>query len=226
MSLKKNHTENHINKGGLTRQKIIHATRKVLSEYPYNSASIRMIGKEGGFEYPLTHYYFKNKAELFEVVAKEICEEIYKANVSFFEGIERMSPREGLSSYIDRFLDYNFKNPQPLRIIALNIAHIDNFDEVPGYKHYVTLMNEIENVFKKKVPLKASAEEVSMYVNSLIALIIAYLGLSSSYAQILGMKSESDRYRIWVKKSLMSLFLPWLEKLIFADQNIGGRDIQ
>ena len=222
MSFKEGHVSSNSNKGELTRQKIIQATRKILSTHPYKTASIRMIGKEGGFEYPLTHYYFKNKAELFEVVSAEICEELYEANKTFFEGLEHMTPSQGFSLYIDRFLDYNFKNPQPLRIIDLNMAHIDNFDEVPGYKHYVTLINKIEHLFKRKIPLESSTEEISMFVNSLIALAISYLGLSSSYAQVLGMKSESQAYRTWVKKSFMSLFLPWLERIIFPDIRMGN----
>ena len=80
-----------------TRHKILGAACKVFAKHPYNSASIRMVGKEGGFDHPLITYYFPTKADLFEAVVAEVCEEFYQANISWFEGLEGLPPRQGLS---------------------------------------------------------------------------------------------------------------------------------
>ncbi|MBW1988572.1 MAG: helix-turn-helix transcriptional regulator, partial [Deltaproteobacteria bacterium] len=71
-------------KGQISRENIIKAARRVFSEHPYSSASLRMIGREGGFEHPLIHYYFPTKAALFEAVMADIAMEIYQANVSWY----------------------------------------------------------------------------------------------------------------------------------------------
>jgi len=84
-------------KSEVTRERILRAARKVFAEHPYNAASFRMIGREGGFDHPLINYYFPRKADLFEAVVVEICEEFYQANISWFEGLEGLPPRQGLS---------------------------------------------------------------------------------------------------------------------------------
>jgi len=81
-----------------------------------------MIAREGGFDHPLINYYFPCKSDLFEAVVAEICDDFYQANISCLEGLRDMIPYEGFSLYLDRFIDFNLHNPEPLRIIILNVA--------------------------------------------------------------------------------------------------------
>ena len=201
-------------KSEVTRERILRAARKVFAEHPYNAASFRMIGREGGFDHPLINYYFPRKADLFEAVVVEICEEFYQANLACFEGLGEMLPREGFSLYLDRFLDFNLENPEPLRIIMLNVAQVDRLDEIPGYQHIPEVMARTRRTFEERANLKASPKDIGMFQNSFNALVFFYLGASSCQAEILGMQATSSEYRKWVKDTLMYIFLPRLERLI------------
>jgi AcrR family transcriptional regulator len=204
-------------KSEVTRERILRAARKVFAEHPYKAASFRMIGKEGGFDHPLINYYFPRKADLFEAVVVEICDEFYQANLACFDGLNKMLPREGLSLYIDRFLDFNIENPEPLRIIMLNVAQVDRLEEIPGYQHIPEVMARTRRTFEERANLKASPRDIGMFQNSFNALVFFYLGASSCQAEILGMQANSSDYRKWVKDTLMYIFLPLLEGLVFPD---------
>lgn len=194
------------------------AARKVLAVHPYNEASFRMIAREGGFDHPLINYYFPYKTDLFEAVAEQICEEIHQANIACLEGLERLTPRVGLSLYLDRFLDFNARDPEPMRIIMLNFAQVDRLEEVPGYHHFQDILARNRHTFEQKIPLRASSAEIGMFISSLNALLTWFLGADTCQAQILGMEPGSGEYTAWVKETLMYLFLPQLEGLI----NPGG----
>ncbi|RJP31633.1 MAG: TetR/AcrR family transcriptional regulator [Actinobacteria bacterium] len=201
-------------KSELTRERIMRAARRVFAEHPYNEASFRMIAREGGFDHPLINYYFPYKPDLFEAVVAEICEEFYRANIACLEGLERMTTGEGFSLYIDRFLDFNTRNPEPMRIILLNVAHVDRLEEIPGYQHIPEVLARTRGTFEEKIPLRATTEEVVMFLNSFNALAIWFLGAHTCQAQILGMEPSGAEYTAWVKQALLYLFLPRLERLI------------
>jgi len=204
-------------KSEVTRERILRAARKVFAEHPYNAASFRMIGKEGGFDHPLINYYFPRKADIFEAVVVEICEEFFQANLTCFEGLDEMPPREGLALYIDRFLDFNLENPEPLRIIMLNITRVDRLEGIPGYQHIPEVMARTRRTFEERANLKASPKDIGMFQNSFNALVFFYLGASSCQAEILGIEPDSPKYHKWVKDTLMYIFLPLLERLILPD---------
>ncbi len=210
--------KNEFKKSEITRERILMAARKVFAEHPYKAASIRMIGKAGGFDHPLIHYYFPTKAELFEAVVAAICEDFYEANKSWFEGLGTMKPRDGLSLFIDRFLEYNFKNPEPLKTIVLNLGQVNRLDEIPGYQLIPGLLSRIMETFQEKVNLKASPEQISMFIHSFNNLGINYLGANTCHAEVLGMDPRSEEYREWVKDTLMFIFLPLLVRMIFPER--------
>jgi len=210
---------NDVSKSEVTREKILQAARKVFSEHPYKAASIRMIGKAGGFDHPLIHYYFPSKAELFEAVVAEICEDFYRNSMSWFEGLDRLLPKDGLPLYIDRFLDYNFKHPEAFKIISLNSSQFDKLSEIPGYQHIPELLTKTRRTFESEVPMRATKEEIGRFINSFNTLVIFYLGSAPCQAEVLGMEPNSNEYRIWVKETLIYIFLPLLEKLIFPEKS-------
>jgi len=207
--------KNEAKKSDITRFKIMKAAIQVFSEHPYHAASMRMIGKLGGFEHPLIHYYFPTKADLFEAVVVELCEEYYAANLSWFDGLESLPPAEGLSIYLDRFLDYNLSHPEPLRIIALNAAQIDRLAEIPGYQHIPRLLSRIRATFQENANLRAPEKDIEMFINSFNSLSIFYLGSAACQAEVLGMDPNCPDYKTWVKNTMTFVFLPLLTKLIF-----------
>lgn len=201
-------------KSELTRERILQAACRVFAEHPYNEASFRMIAREGGFDHPLINYYFPCKSDLFEAVVVEICDEFFQANIACLEGLERMTPRKGFPLYIDRFLDFNTRSPEPMRIILLNVAHVDRLEEIPGYQHIPDVLARTRRTFEERIRLRASAEEIAMFLNSFNALVIWFLGADTCQAQILGIESGSRAYLAWVKATLLYIFLPLLEKLV------------
>ena len=136
-------------KKDITREKILTAARSVFSKHSYEAGSVRMIAKEGGFEFSLIRYYFPNKAELFKTVFKDACDEMLQAHKKAMKGMEKMRPEEGFSLYHDRFLKHYFNHPEGLRILVNNIYRpVDSEVEIPGYEQLPQidhiLLNTIE----------------------------------------------------------------------------------
>ena len=200
------------NKKTATREKILEAAKKVFSEHPYSSASIRMVGSAAGIDHPLISYYFPTKADLFEALVEEISETYYHANTAWFEGLEALGLSPGLSLYIDRMLDFISEHPETLRIVALNLVQPEESKVVPAYRQMQRLTVRNTETFRKVAALRTSTRE--MFTESFNALVINYLGAASYYAGILDMKPGGPAYRRWVKETLMALFLPRLRQLI------------
>lgn len=209
-------------KSDLTRERILQAARKVFADNSYKAASIRMIGKTGGFDHPLIHYYFPSKAELFEAVIEDICAEFHQAYISWFEGLESQVPAKALPVFIERLLDYNLENPEALRMIMQNVGQIDRLEEIPGYQHIPRILEKNRMVFDEKVNHQESPEKLSMFINSFNSLVIYYLGANSCQAEALGMDAQSNEYREWVKDTLLYIFLPRLEDMVFGEKTKSG----
>ena len=202
------------NKGESAPDKILRAARKVFSLHPFNSATTRMIAQAANVDHPLIHYYFGSKEKLFEVVVSEIYEEFHQANLSWLSGIERMNPRDGFSIYLDRLLEYNFKHPEPVQIILLNMAQTVSLEEIPGYQYIIMHTERIKQTLEEKSPLLGSNQEMKALIHCFNNLIITFLGARSCQAPIINMDPQSPQYKEWVKNTLFILFLPWLERII------------
>ncbi|MDY6825104.1 MAG: TetR family transcriptional regulator [Thermodesulfobacteriota bacterium] len=202
-------------KSDVTREKILSAARKVFAGHPYKAATMRMIAAEGGFDHPLIRYYFPAKADLFKAVVREACESFYAANVSWFEGLDKLPPEEGLRLFIDRFLDYHFSNPESMKILAINSVIQDDPINIPGYDYVPDVLTRVRKNFEDLITLRASSEELSAFISSFNNLVVIYLGADTCQARIMNMTPASDEYRQWVKNTLMYIFSPLLRKLIF-----------
>jgi len=201
-----------------TRDKIIAAATRVFADYPYHSASIRMIGKAAAVDHPLINYYFPTKAALFEEVLKNETEKYYLANISWFDGLAGLSPAKGLSLYIDRFFGFALKNRAALRIITLNLVQAQNAMIIPGYERIQDFFARTAHTFMQAIPLQGADTEIKMFTTNFNTLAINYLGADTYYAGIMGMAPGSRRYLEWVKENLMYVFLPQLKQIV------GGQD--
>ncbi|MBW2412628.1 MAG: TetR/AcrR family transcriptional regulator, partial [Deltaproteobacteria bacterium] len=170
-----------------TRAKILRAARSVFSEHPYHTASIRMIGKAAGLDHPLVSYHFRNKAELFEAVLADICEDYFAATTRWFKGLHGLGPEQGLALFIDRLLIFTRVHPEAFRILLLNMVQAHDSGIIPGYRFIQELFDRTTQTLKETVPMRASDDEIEMFRRNFNALLINYLGASTYYAGMLGM---------------------------------------
>jgi len=206
--------EPHGIKENETKIKILNAAKKIFSEYPYHTASIRMIGETAGLNFPLVAYYFSSKAALFEAVLDDLGEEYYQAVEKRFAEIVGKGSTKGLSLYIDRLLEFTQNHPEALRIILLNVVQAKGSQIVPGYRMMQKFFNRSIPLFRKTSSAKASDREIENFTHNFNTLVINYLGADTYYAGVLGLDANSRKYKNWVKENLISLFLPRLQQLI------------
>jgi len=197
-----------------TRDKIIDAAIKVFADYPYYAASIRKIGKAAEIDHPLISYYFPTKAALFKKIIEHVANEYYQANITWFDGLEKLDPESGFSLYIDRFFNFAAKHPCAIRIIALNLVQAEKHDVIPGYERVRDFFAQTKQTFKNAIPMQGTADDIEMFIHSFNTVTINYLGASTYYAGILGLKPGSRQYLKWVKKTMMFVFLPQLKQII------------
>lgn len=202
------------------REKIIQAAMEVFSNYPYDAASIRMIGKAANIDHPLISYYFPTKAALFEEVLKVISEQYYQANIAWFDGLEAMDAEAGLSVYLDRFFKFALEHPKALRITALNLVQAEQTGIIPGYRLMQSFFSKTTRTFIKAIPLKGDERDIEFFTHSFNTLAINYLAAGAYYASILGLAPGSRAYLNWVKEALIYLFLPRLKQIISGEKSV------
>ena len=111
-------------------------------------------------------------------------------------------------------LDFMSEHPEPLRIVALNLAQPEDSEIVPGYSQMQRLVTRHTEMLRNVAAHRSSTREIRMYIESFNALVINYLGAATFYAGILRMNPRGRAYRRWVKETLHLLFLPRLRQLI------------
>jgi TetR/AcrR family transcriptional regulator len=201
-------------KGIRTRELITRAARKVFSEHPYHAASMRMIGKEAGIEHPLINYYFPSKARLFETITHDICDEFLARTEEWLTEVREAKTPDGFLIYINRLLEFNSDNPEPIRLLALNMTQAEHITQIPGYQQFPDLIEKIQQLFMKIIPNRGTKQAVGMFINSFTFQVISLLGSSPCVAQVQGMEPGSAEFKDWVRNTLVYIYLPHLRNLI------------
>jgi len=208
--------QGRVSKADITRGRILNAAKQVFARLPYHAASMRMIGKEGMFNHELIRYHFPNKARLFETVMHDICEDFYRSNLSFLDGLEKLTPAVGFPLYLDRFLDHHYRNPEAMRIIILNMVITDEPERIPGYRYITEMLAGTRKTFQGKMSVQIADEKMERFLSGINNQLLILLGAGYCQASILGLKHTGTRYREWVKTTMVEIFLPHLEELIKA----------
>lgn len=200
--------------GECSKARILRAARLVFSSYSFKAASTRMIAREAGVDHPLIHYYFGSKEKLFEHVLEGLYSELYEKTLSWFEEGENLPPREAMSGYLDRLIEYDRNNPEILRITLHNIVQLGNIEELPGYHHVLNYLEKMQNTIMERMPPWTRDLGIGMFVTCFNALAISLLGAKPLNARLINLDPESSEYSQKVKGALLILFMPWIEGLL------------
>jgi AcrR family transcriptional regulator len=199
---------------GNSRDKVIRAGKKVFSKHPYHTATLRMVGKEAGINHQSIAHYFPSKADLFEAVTSEAFGDFYRAFQGWVEGLNRVGIDEDFRLFVECLIEYHSKNPEPLRIMALNAPMIERLDELPGFQHTIEVRSKTRATFMKSLPSSIDQEMLERFTTTFDTAILSYLGAAVSQAGVLGMDAASEEYMTWVKETLICLFTPMLKSLL------------
>lgn len=197
-----------------TRRNILTAARAVFARHPYHSASIRMIGAEGGFGHPIIGYYFPTKADLFETVAEEICSDMQQSCQNSLNEIQYMNPKDGFQVFIQRAVDLRREKPWIFKIIMLNLAQ-NRYTVLPGQDHLLKAVDSMRQSFIDTMGVTEPAQEVRRLTDSLNAMILYYLGAGESASWLMGMPQNSPQYYEWVQNTIFELLMPVLSRLLY-----------
>lgn len=204
-----------VKKSQRTKETILIAARSVFSKYSYEAGSIRMIAKEGGFDFGIIRYHFPSKADLFATVMEQACNEFNEVDKKSLIGVKKIRIEEGFSLYLDRVLGHYLKDPTAMRILMNNIYMPMAGDvDIPGYHHLPEALGKNRGNMKENIAPNAPLIKVNRFHDGFVAHLMMMVGASSCQAGLLGLEPESQEYFSWVKKTLMYVYLPHLKKLI------------
>jgi len=193
------------------KEKILKGAKKIFCQYPYSTASMRMIANEAGVDHPLIIYYFSTKAVLFETVMKNLIEQYNHAMPGWFLGIKEMALIDGVSTYLDRALGFHFKHPEIFRITLLNMTQsVKKGGTLPGYQLIQEIFNMWASGLSRSHHFKIKPEQTSSFLRCMSLLMVNLIGAREYHAEIQGMDPKSDEYLRWVKKQIMFIAFPVL----------------
>lgn len=197
---------------------ILKAARKVFSEHPYHTASMRMIAKEAGIDHPLIIYYFPGKGALFETILDGLIQELSQELPDWFKDLGNMSVSKGVSTYLDRAIGFYRVKPEIMRIMLLNMTcAIGKSGVVPGYKHIQTTFDMATKVLRQSSRFKIKPRQLSSIITGMSMMMVNLMGAREYHAEIQGLDPESDAYFKWAKDSIMFMITPVLNSFELKD---------
>ena len=144
-----------------TEESILRAARKVFTGKGYAGARMDDIAKEAGINRALLHYYFRNKAKMFEVVFEERFKEFFSGLMGILQS--DLELKEKINAIIDHDITMISKHPDlPLFILQevnQNPERLKSFIQKLGAKPG-SILNEFSNQVKAEVK-KGSIKEIT-----------------------------------------------------------------
>ncbi len=199
-------------RGDITRQRIIEAACQVFAVYPYDRATIRMIGEAAGFDFSRIHHMFPTKAELFEAVIHANFKAFMNVVSDWQEGTAGMTPEEVFVHYLQKGLFYCFENRETLGMLVVNIAHYENYRDVSGFPFMARVHSNMLEMVKQSAPAGVPYEKVSSWLYTIVMMGYTFAGAPGYPARMMGLEPDSDAYRRRVFETLLYVFMPALLK--------------
>jgi AcrR family transcriptional regulator len=212
MSAKKKGLADKTSRADLSRRKILDAARTVFARYPYGAASVRKIEKAGGFNYALIRYYFGSKKGLFEAVALELANEYIQHLLPIIrEALDHADQETALNRFINQLFEFGFAHPDGPATIMLNIGQAQLFDgTLMGLSAIRRYFSQVTKIMTESLSFPASEGEIDTWVFVFTMLAANFIGARTFHAAALHLDPESDQYRQWVKRAVLSVFAPVL----------------
>lgn len=197
-------------RGEITRRRIIDAARKVFAVYPYDRATIRMIGQVGGFDFSRIHHMFPTKAELFEAVIQENFNAFMGTIADWQAGTDGMPPAEVFVHYLEKGLSYCFENRETLGMLVVNIAHYENYRKLSGFPFMARVHANMLEMIKQSAPPGVPYERVSSWLYTIVMMGYTFAGAPGYPARLMRLEPDSADYRQRVFETLCYVFMPAL----------------
>jgi AcrR family transcriptional regulator len=199
-----------LRRGEITRQRIIDAARHVFAAYPYDRATIRMIGHVGDFDFSRIHHIFPTKASLFEAVLQENFREFVNTISSWQEGVAGLPPAEVFVHYLQKGLAYCFEIRETVSLLVINIAHYENYRDVSGFPFMAKVHSNMLEMVRQSAPPDVPFEEVSRWLYTIVVMGYTFAGAPGYPARLMNLKPDSAAYRRRVFELLCYVFMPAL----------------
>jgi len=100
-----------------SRRDILRAARMAFAQGGYEGANIRDIAEQVGVTHTLVRYHFGNKLELWKAVVDDMFSGLSEAFSSDGTGELDLHTREGLRSWLRRYIGYCAEHPEHVRIM-------------------------------------------------------------------------------------------------------------
>ncbi len=219
--------EKLLRRGEITRQRILSAAQQVFAAYPYDRATIRMIGQVGKFDFSRIHHMFPTKAALFEAVIQKSFTEFVDTITGWQEGVSDLPPDEVFIHYLQKGLIYCFENRDKVSMLVINIANYEKYHDVSGFPFMARVHSNMLEVVRRNVPPDVPFEKVSSWLYTIIMMGYTFAGAPHYPARLMNVKPDSVSYLQRVFETLCFVFMPSLltsiGKDLFPEGKAGSR---
>ncbi|MFP4445079.1 MAG: TetR/AcrR family transcriptional regulator [Desulfosudaceae bacterium] len=197
-------------KGELTRRRILDAARTVFAAYPYDRASIRMIGQAGGFDFSRIHHFFPTKAELFSAVLQDSFQTFAETIAGWQIDPAGLATEDIFIHYLQKGLIYCFTHRQTVAMLVLNIAHYQRYQDQAGFAFMARVQAEMLAMVRRSAPPGVPAEQVGKWLYTIVMMGYTLAGAPAWPARLLGLDPDSAAYPARVFEILGYVFMPAL----------------
>lgn len=153
-----------------TEQKIKDAARRVFMSKGFSGCTSREIAKEAGINVALLNYYFRSKAQLFQLVCHAVMEDFMLSLVDVFA--LDLSLEKQIRIFIEREYEFLSKHPEIPNFIFNEMSREGGFDECFDHRF---IMEKIERtgVFRAAQAAQEKGEMRKVDMVSLTVLIMS-----------------------------------------------------
>ncbi|MFO8049421.1 MAG: TetR/AcrR family transcriptional regulator [Desulfosudaceae bacterium] len=197
-------------KGELTRRRILEAARQVFAAYPYDRATIRLIGQAGGFDFSRIHHFFPTKADLFEAVLRDNFQTFNETIAGWQIDPEGLATEDIFIHYLQKGLTYCFTHRQTVAMLVLNIAHYERYRDQAGFDLMTRVQSGMLAMVRRDAPPGVPAERVSRWLYTIVMMGYTLAGAPVYPARLLNLDPAFPSYPGRVFEILGYVFMPSL----------------